>query len=197
MQQHRRAPSSACRSLTGHRSRSSTGCGHAGGSYAITLPERPRGTARTLPIAPQSSAPQPGPTLELAWPAASDATPLATGAAQAHALTRPLRPVGARRRPRVRSPRPQHECNVLPVPSAHKRSTIIRNPAVMPALDVCACSRAWHPGSLVAQGRESSCLGLREPLGGVLRRVEHATLAMRNVRGRVVKFGVDRMGWPT
>ena len=38
----------------------------ASGSYAITLPERPNGTARTLPIAPQSSAPLPGPTLELA-----------------------------------------------------------------------------------------------------------------------------------
>jgi hypothetical protein len=36
------------------------------GSYAVTLSERPKGTARTLRVAPQSSAPRPGPTLELA-----------------------------------------------------------------------------------------------------------------------------------
>jgi hypothetical protein len=38
----------------------------AGGSYAVTLFGQPRGTARTLRVAPQSSAPRPGPTIELA-----------------------------------------------------------------------------------------------------------------------------------
>ena len=52
----------------------------AGGSYTVTLSAHLRGTARTYRIAPQNSAPRPGPTLELALDHRLGRRPVSLGA---------------------------------------------------------------------------------------------------------------------
>ena len=68
---------------------------------------------------------------------------------------------------------------------------------VIPALRclrVLPCVAPWLGCSFGAASHLA--WGLREPFGEVPRRVPHAMLGMRNVRGRVVNFRVERMGWP-
>ena len=52
----------------------------AGGSYTVTPSAHLRGTARTYRIAPQNSAPRPGPTLELALDHRLGRRPVSLGA---------------------------------------------------------------------------------------------------------------------